>query len=417
MSIGYACLTIGVKNTNLKTCTAKNATKEKLLEITAHNLKSLENIIDYNILNNIHMFRISSDLIPFGSSHLNKLAWYNIFSEELFRIGEKIKINNIRVSMHPGQYTVINSPNKEVVGRAIEDLNYHAKILDSLGVSREHKIILHVGGVYDDKTQAVNRFIYNYECLTDAVKKRLVIENDDKSYNINDVLEIGKKLNVPVIFDNLHNEVNSYSKEKNDLFFINECKSTWKKEDGHQKIHYSQQDPLKKPGSHSSTIQIDKFINFYERIKRDDLDIMLEVKDKNLSAIKCINATAKERKIKNLEDEWGRYKYKVLENSPKVYLDIRNLLKNKNKYPVLEFYKYIEEAMKEEAELGNAINAVMHVWGYFKDKAEVKEKDEFFRSLEKYKEGKNTIVPVKNKLWKLAVKYNQTYLLESYYFI
>jgi UV DNA damage endonuclease len=417
MSIGYACLTIGVPNANLKSCIAKNINDEKLLDIIKNNLNSLENIIKYNIKNDIKLFRISSDLIPFGSSPLNNISWWDIFSEDFSRIGKVIKENKIRISMHPGQYTVLNSPNNEVVMRAIEDLNYHTRVLDSLGVNEKHKIVLHIGGVYNDKEQAIRRFLNNYDYLEDAVKQRLVIENDDKSYNINDVLEIGTKLSIPVIFDNLHNEINSYSKEKSELYWLNESKNTWKEKDGHQKIHYSQQDILKKSGSHSNTIEIDRFINFYESLDRKDIDIMLEVKDKNLSAVKCINATTKDKQIKRLEDEWSRYKYTVLENSPKIYLDIRNLLKDKKEYPVSKFYNYIEAAMKEEVSIGNSINAAMHIWGYFKNIASAKEKESFLKNIENYEQGKVSVNVVKSKLWRMAVKYAEDYIIDSYYFI
>lgn len=417
MSIGYACLTIGVPDTNLKSCTAKSLTEEKLLEIISYNLKSLKNIIEYNIKNNIKLFRISSDLIPFGSSHLNQLSWWNIFSQEFAEIGRKIMDNDIRVSMHPGQYTVLNSPNDDVVKRAIEDLNYHVKVLDNLGVGANHKIILHIGGVYNDKEQAINRFADNYKRLNDQVKERLVIENDDKSYNINDVLKIGNELNIPVVFDNLHNDINCYDREKSDSYWISECNKTWKEKDGRQKIHYSQQDPLKKAGSHSNTIKISKFIEFYESLKGQDIDIMLEVKDKNLSAVKCINSIDENSKIKKLEEEWGRYKYKVLENSPSNYLEIRKLLKDKTQYPSVEFYNYIEDAMEEEITIGNSINTALHVWGYFKNLADDKEKMSFLKSIEDYKNGKVSIKLIKNKLFKMAVKYNESYLLNSYYFL
>jgi len=417
MSIGYACLTIGVLNTNLKSCIAKNVDEEKLLDLILHNLNSLENIIDYNIKNNIKLFRISSDLIPFGSSPINTLSWERIFSSKFIEIGEKIRKSGMRVSMHPGQYTVINSPNAEVVNRAIDDLNYHTKVLDSLGVGSENKIVLHIGGVYNDKDNAIKRFINNYSLLGSNVKERLVIENDDKSYNIKDVLEIGINFKIPVIFDNLHNEINPYDKEKNDIYWINECKKTWKEKDGYQKIHYSQQNTLKKIGSHSNTIKINKFIDFYEKLGREDIDIMLEVKDKNLSAVKCINVTNnEENKIKRLEDEWSRYKYTILENSPSNYLEIRKLLKDKNDYPVIKFYNFIEEAMEMEITSGNSINALMHVWGYFKNIAEDKEKKSFLKSVEDYKQEKVSTSAIKNKLLKMALKYNQTYLLNSYYF-
>jgi len=416
MSIGYACLTIGVQNTNLRSCTAKNVDKEKLLDLISHNLNSLENIIDYNIKNNIKLFRISSDLIPFGSSPINSLPWEEEFSSKLSEIGEKIKTSGMRISMHPGQYTVLNSPNIDVVNRAIDDLNYHTKILDALGVGSEHKIVLHIGGVYNAKEEAISRFITNYDKLNDSIKMRLVIENDDKSYNINDVLEIGTKLGIPVIFDNLHNEINCYDKEKNDVYWINKCKRTWKEKDGNQKMHYSQQNLLKKLGSHSNTIRFDQFMEFYERLGREDIDIMLEVKDKNLSAVKCINATVKDNKIKRLEDEWSKYKYTILENSPNNYLEIRKLLKNKNDYPVASFYNFIEISMEAEITVGNAINALLHVWGYFKNISEDKEKKSFYKSIEDYKQGKISISAIKNKLWKMTVKYNQLYLLNSYYF-
>ncbi|QXE20675.1 UV DNA damage repair endonuclease UvsE [Clostridium sp. 001] len=417
MSIGYACLTIGVLNTNLKSCNAKNVCDEKLLGIIEHNLKSLENMIVYNIKNSIHLFRISSDLISFGSSPLNKLHWWDIFSNEFSKIGRKIRENNIRVSMHPGQYTVLNSPNKDVVNRAVEDLNYHSKVLDSLGVNAENKIVLHIGGVYNDKKQAINRFISNYGNLDDRVKRRLVIENDDKSYNINDVIEIGTKLGIPVIFDNLHNEINPSNEDKSELYWINESKNTWKDKDGYQKIHYSQQDISKKPGSHSNTIAVDRFVNFYGSLEREDIDIMLEVKDKNLSAVKCINSITKDKRISKLENEWSKYKYTVLESSPKVYLEIRNLLKDKKSYPVVQFYNYIDEAVKEEVIPGNSINAALHVWGYFKNIVDSREKEGFLRSIDKYKKGEVSINVVKNKLWKMAVKYDERYLKNSYYFI
>lgn len=290
MRIGYACLAVDVKNTNFRSVTMKNANEEKLLEIIEHNLKSLNNIIDYNIKNNIKLFRITSDLIPFGSSPVNTLNWWEIFSSQFKLIGEKIRNSGMRVSMHPGQYTVLNSLRDDVVSRAIADLNYHNLVLDSLGVDRKNKIILHIGGVYGNKEEAIERFIQNYRLLNKGVKERLVIENDDKSYNIKEVLSIGNRLDIPVVYDNLHNNVLPYDKLKDDNYWVNKCKNTWKREDGPQKIHYSQQDKNKRPGAHSRTIEVEEFAAFLNNLDNyEDIDIMLEVKDKNLSAIKCTN--------------------------------------------------------------------------------------------------------------------------------
>jgi UV DNA damage endonuclease len=191
--------------------------------------------------------------------------------------------------MHPGQYTVLNSPDQAVSQRAAEDLIYHASVLDALGTGPECKIVLHTGGVYGDKEKAMQRFADHYLKLDPAVKRRLVIENDDKSYTASDVLLLGRKLEIPVVYDNLHNRINPGSSFMDDAGWIGEARKTWKKRDGRQKIHYSQQAEGKHPGSHSGTIEADEFLAFFNELKTKDIDVMLEVKDKNLSAVKCLN--------------------------------------------------------------------------------------------------------------------------------
>lgn len=415
MSIGYACLTIGVLEANFKSCTIKNASRENLLKIIEHNLNSLNTIIDYNNKNNIRLFRISSELIPFGSHPINDIYWWEIYSKEFEFIGSKIKNFNMRVSMHPGQYTVLNSQDENVVLKAIEDLNYHNRVLDSLGVGKEGKIILHIGGVYKDKEKSIQRFIQNYNLLSHDVKERLVVENDDKSYNIGDVLRIGKTLNIPVVFDNLHNKVLPYDVSKDEQHWIKECKKTWNIGDGAQKIHYSQQDKSKKSGAHSKTIKLVEFMKFIDKID-DEIDIMLEVKDKNLSAIKCINSLYNTRTIKNLELEWSKYKYSVLEHSNLHYNKIRQLLKNKVDYPVIEFYRLIDEALDLEEDIGSVVNAALHVWGYFKSISQEYEKDKWSKLVCGYKNGNKSKEILKKFLWKMTLKYKEPYLLKSYYF-
>ncbi|MBC3796294.1 UV DNA damage repair endonuclease UvsE [Acetobacterium tundrae] len=416
MKIGYACLTVGVPNTDLKTCLLKNASDEKLIELIEHNLNVLENMIDYNLKNDINLFRISSSLIPFGSSPVNHFNWWELFDKKLAHIGKKIRQSGMRVSLHPGQYTVLNAIDDDIVKRAIEDLNYHTRLLDSLGVGTEHKIVLHIGGVYNNKNKGKLRFIKNYQGLDKRIKNRLVIENDGKCYTICDVLEIGNYLDIPVIFDVLHHKDNPCKEEKTDAFWIKESKKTWEKKDGNQKIHYSQQNPEKKQGSHSKNIRIDEFMAFYDRLDDKNLDIMLEVKDKNLSAIKCLNCISEDRKIKVLEREWSRYKYAVLERSPLDYLEIRKLLHNKNNYPAIEFYHLIENALQKETTIGNSINVAQHIWGYFRNNALPSEKKYFLKLLDRYEKGEVSIKKVKKNLWKMAVKYEQVYLLESYYY-
>lgn len=414
MKIGYACLTVGVYNTNFKTCTLKTATSENLLKITKHNLETLDRILDYNIKMGIKLFRISSDIIPFGSSPVNTLPWDEIFKKEFQMMAEKLRNESIRVSMHPGQYTVLNSPNEEVVKRAVEDLAYHNRFLDALETGKSSKIILHVGGVYGDKNEAVARFEKNYHLLTEGIKKRLVIENDDKSYHIGDVLQLGLDNKIPVVYDNLHNQVLPFDVSKDDNVFITLANQTWQADDGRQKIHYSQGAPLKRAGSHSRTIDLEVFNEFLKSIP--DVDIMLEVKDKNLSAVKANNLITDNKNITNLEKEWARYKYNILEHDPNRYKEIRNLLKNKAGYPVIEFYALIDHALTVEPSQGNQLNAAAHVWGYFKDQATESEKKKYFSYIESFKKGTYSINAVKGLLLKMAEKYENDYLLNSYYF-
>ena len=114
----------------------------------------------------------------------------------------------MRVSFHPGQYTVLNSPDEDVVARAILDLEYHAKMLECMGFGNEHKIVLHVGGIYGDKAAALERFTTNFKRLPEAVQNRLIIENDDCLYNIEDVLGLAFRLHIPAVYDNLNLAIN-----------------------------------------------------------------------------------------------------------------------------------------------------------------------------------------------------------------
>lgn len=411
--IGYACTALGVPGSKQKSITLKNATDKRLCLVIEHNLNALETLVDYNISQNIKLFRISSDLIPFGSSRAQNIPWSQLYSAQLQRIGSKIRDAGMRVSMHPGQYTVLNSPHPDVASRTMLDLAYHAQVLDALGTGSEHKIILHLGGVYGDKASAKDRFVHRFHKLDQAIQKRIVIENDDRLFTISDVLDVSERASIPVVYDNLHNTINPSDHTMSDFEWINLASKTWRDVDGRQKIHYSQQDSQKRLGAHSPTIAVEPFLKFYESLP--DVDIMLEVKDKNLSAIKCINCTSNQG-ISSLEAEWARYKYSVLEHDLAAYQTIRKLLKDKSVYPALEMYRLIEGALAEEISVGSAINAAQHVWGYFKNEATPSEKRRWSAALQNYSEGQGSLKAVKNVLQKLAEKYDETYLRNSYYF-
>ena len=315
--------------------------------------------------------------------------------------------------MHPGQYTVLNSPLDEVVRRAIADLEYHAQVLDSLGVDCSHKIILHIGGAYKDKPSAIKRFVAIAKSLSPHVFNRLAIENDDISFHVGDVLEVSAVLGLPVVFDTLHHAVNPHLSEKPVDFWIEACGATWKLCDGNQKIHYSQQNPGKKPGAHSDSIEILTFLDFYRGYQNQQIDVMLEVKDKNISAVKCQMCTSPPQNPAFLEREWSRYKYLVMEHSPAIYNQIKQLMHFGSVDPVA-FYRMVEAAQSTPLEPGRQINAAEHIWGYFKGMTTLGEQTKFRSCIDKLADGEPLCC--KRHLHNMAKKYKNDYLLHSYYF-
>ena len=230
MKIGYPCInwTIGCKGN--RTFRLKSYSEQRLIETVANNLNCLSTMFTFNVEHNLLFFRITSDLVPFASHPVCQFDWRPYFKDQLTSIGSYIKSHNIRISMHPGQYAVLNSQDNEILARSIKELEYHADVLDALGLDASAKIQLHVGGVYRDKRKSVQRFIDRYRNLNERIKQRLVIENDDRSYTADDCISIHGETGVPVLFDVFHHELNhSRSSITNVLADITK---TWQAQDG-----------------------------------------------------------------------------------------------------------------------------------------------------------------------------------------
>jgi UV DNA damage endonuclease len=263
-----------------------NASPERILELSRANLLALNDILRWNIEHNILLFRISSGTIPFGSHPVNQLAWWDQLAPQLNLIGKTIRAGNMRVSMHPGQYTVLNSNRAEVVENSAAELIYHARLLDALGTDASHKIILHGGGVYGNKNESLQRFATNAAHLPLSVRQRLVLENDETSYTLADMLSLSELTGLPVVFDVFHHELNPSFEGEPLEKLVARAAQTWKTADGRQKLHYSNQWVGKPPGAHAATIDLAAFSQFYERVRGYQVDLMLEVKDKEQSVLK-----------------------------------------------------------------------------------------------------------------------------------
>lgn len=413
-AIGYACQIIGAPRVSLRSCTLARATRETLTEIAVHNLAALASMAEYNSSAGIRLFRISSDIIPLASHPDVAFDWRRLFAGELAEVGRKFSASGQRVSMHPGQYTVLNSPDEGVAERAARDLAYHADFLDLLGAPSSSRIILHVGGVYGNRRDAVKRFEKRCSRLPENIRARLALENDERSYAIDEVHALCRSLELPAVLDVLHFALLPPAKG-GVRHWLEQCAGTWKPADGRQKIHYSQQAPGGRPGSHSRTIDGEEFARFHSGVSDLPLDVMLEVKDKNLSAMKCIDCVAGRLPRSRLTEAWARYKYSVLERDPAKYGAVREYLKSPSP-DAAGFYRLIDEAMAEYIEPGRAVNAAEHVWGYFSRDASPADARRYQSLVSRLKGDAGALPAVKRFLLKKTVEAKNDYLWNSLYF-
>lgn len=249
------------------------------------NLANLVRILEFNNTSHINFFRISSKIIPFASHPVCKLNWQAEFKSQLTNIGKMIKKYKVRISMHPDQFIVLNSPEPTVVDRSIAELVYHAEFLDLLGLNQQAKIQIHLGGVYNDKNSSIERFCKNFQQLPAMVKERLVIENDDRLYSVQDCYRVYELIKIPVLFDNLHHHCLNNGESIRQALTL--CISTWKKIDGKPMVDYSEQKQNSRIGKHTEHLSDDKFREFLLETAGLNYDTMLEIKDKEKSAIRA----------------------------------------------------------------------------------------------------------------------------------
>jgi UV DNA damage endonuclease len=285
MKIGYPCINRSIGCTANSTFRIASYSEGHLIEKVENNLNCLKKILKYNKEKRLLFFRISSDLVPFASHPVCRFNWQKHFKPTFKEIGEYIKDNDFRISMHPDQFVLINAEKKEIVERSIKELKYHNEILDLMKLKQDAKIQIHVGGIYKDKEKAKNRFTENYKKLPEKIRKRLVIENEERLYNLKDCLELSKITGVPVLFDFFHHEC--YNNKESFEKAVQQASQTWKKQDGIIMTDYSSQAPGEKTGKHTQHINPSHFEKTMKQVKNQNFDLMLEIKDKEKSAVEA----------------------------------------------------------------------------------------------------------------------------------
>lgn len=264
--------------------------RERFLETCEMNIKNLDRTVRYASDSGFRFYRINSQLIPFASHPVCKAPWREVFAEPLREIGAFIRKSGMRISMHPDQFVVLNAREPQVVRAAVDELLYHAAVYTLLGLGREHKFQLHVGGIYGDKDESIRRFIRSYKELPEEVKRHLVIENDDRLYSVADCYRIYQETGVPILLDIFHHEMLNNGELVVEAVSL--CRSTWQPEDGLPMIDYSSQAAGGRPGKHTDSIDMEHFAAFLKMLPSDDFDIMLEIKDKDVSGMKALEFLA-----------------------------------------------------------------------------------------------------------------------------
>lgn len=297
--LGYACITNCLDSTSSSPYTygeyLKYGDMEKLDRVIVSNLKSLEEIIYYNIKNNIHFYRMSSKIIPLATKSDVKFDYINKYKSYYDKIGKMISDYDMRVDFHPDQFCVLNSVKSNVVSASIDILKYHYSLLEALGIKNKI-LVLHVGSNSFGKDNSIRRFINNFNKLPKYLKECIAIENDDKVFNVNDVLEISKNIGVPVILDYHHHLCNKSDFSFEDIFnSFNNMKV---------KMHFSSSKNKKDFRSHNDYINGDDFIDFIKILKKydRDVDIMIEAKCKDDSLFRLVRYIKYKTDYKFIDD-------------------------------------------------------------------------------------------------------------------
>ncbi len=276
----------------------------RLRRITKKNLLNTLRILRYNKALKIAVYRLTSRLVPLATHpELTNWDYISDFAAELGEIGRFIIDNNIRVSAHPDHFTLLNSPSDIVFSDSLRDLDYHVRLFEAMGLNNYgYKLVLHVGGVYGNKNDSIKRFYDNFSRVPERISRRLIIENDDKSYNTYDVLEICQTIGRPMVLDvHHHNCLLGPSDIKNilpDIF------NTWKAEPFPPKIHFSSPKSDKDFRSHADYIVIDDFYKFLNIVKETgrDFDVMLEAKAKDLALLRLSDELAAQGDISRADN-------------------------------------------------------------------------------------------------------------------
>jgi UV DNA damage endonuclease len=274
--------------------------EEKLLEVTAANLEHTKRILYYLAAHEISLYRMSSSMVPLATHPEVRWDFVTPFRREWEELGDLIKKFNIRTSYHPNQFTLFTSPKDSVTDNAVDDMVFHYKMLEAMNVLERSLINIHIGGTYGNKEEALSRFHFNLRKLPSHVKETMTLENDDKTYTVEETLEVCEKEQIPMILD-VHHHAANLSPEPLEHYLPRILK-TWEHRGLRPKIHVSSPKSEKAFRSHSDNVDFD-FVHPYLKMLKEldeDIDVMIEAKNKDLAMLKLIEDISKIRGVKRV---------------------------------------------------------------------------------------------------------------------
>lgn len=311
--LGYAAMSMNVKNASpSQTMTHAQFSKikdeeaaiRKLERIAVSNLTNCLRLLRHNAAHEITFFRLSSKIIPMAN-HPDLPHWNYIkpLQESLEEIRSYLHEHpDMRIDFHPDHFVVLNTSNTDVFKMAARTLNMHKLLLQGMGIKPEHRCVIHVGGAYKDKEKALEQFLENWGQLPASLQKMIMLENDDKTFTLNDTLYLCEKIGIPLVFD-YHHHLANHEKEAKWENEWDRIVSTWSFSELPVKMHMSSPKSEKDFRAHADFIDVNEFKQFLHHVKGSvsQIDVMLEAKSKD----NAVFALVKELKREGFEQISG----------------------------------------------------------------------------------------------------------------
>lgn len=196
----------------------REAALRKLERLAEENLNNSLRLLRHCRGSGIQVYRFSSKLIPLAT-HNAVSDWdpFLVLADKFAEVGAFVRDSGMRVSFHPDHFCVFSTPRPEVLASSRNDMEYHVRMLEAMVLDESAKNNIHVGGAYGDKQVAGERFVQQFGALDARLRNRVTLENDDKTFNVRETLDIAEAVQVPMVLDIHHHAVNDGGESEESL--------------------------------------------------------------------------------------------------------------------------------------------------------------------------------------------------------